>query len=101
MNKEDPTLEEFLGSLIEGWNEDIPQQKKVWNTVVRAMEFFGPYDWEGEDKKDAVLHTLADVLNATDFYGSDVIIDPLVLALADYAIDYLYDAFKGKYGFDG
>lgn len=104
----DLTVEEkrefFVEDTLKVWREhsDWPFAKKIWETVTRTMQFVGHYqDWEGADKKAEVLKILEGVLDKTDSPGPDFIVDWIIGEAAEFGVDYLYDAFKGKFAFDG
>jgi len=82
--------------------EDGVQIKDAWEVLTAAMTYVGQFeDWSGADKKKEALRILEEVLAQTDSPGPDAITDRLIMFGADKAIDYLYDAFKGKFNFDG
>jgi hypothetical protein len=92
----------FVNDVIKTWHEDIPFYKKAWGTVTKAMEFVGAYEgWSGADKKKEVLEIIRLVLDKTDSPGPDFLVDSFIEQAAEFGIDYLYDAFKGKFAFDG
>lgn len=96
--------EAFIDDILKVWAEqkDEPFYKKAWGSVARAMQFVGNYqDWTGADKKAEVLAILAVVLEKTDSPGPDFIVDSFIQEAAAFGIDYLYEAFKGKFTFDG
>lgn len=81
---------------------DGVQISDAWEIITLSMAYVGQYkDWSGADKKKEVLSILEEVLAETDSPGPDAITDRLIMYGADKAIDYLYDAFKGKFNFDG
>lgn len=93
----------FVNGVLKTWREtDAPFGKKAWDTVTKAMVFVGNYkDWAGADKKAEVLQILSLVLDKTDAPGPDFIVDRFIEWAAEYGIDYLYEAYKGKFEFDG
>jgi len=97
--------EAFVTNLLAIWNapenKDIHFGKKAWDSLSRAMVFAGQTDLAGADKKQLVLDILALLLEKTDSPGPDFIVDAFFKQVADYGIDALYDAFKGKFNFDG
>lgn len=100
----DEKREFFVTDILKTWKEDKASSfgKKAWGTVTKAMVFVGNYEgWAGADKKEEVLKILSLVLDKTDSPGPDFLVDPFLEAVAEYGIDYLYDAFKGKFAFDG
>ncbi len=93
----------FIADVLKLWEKDeTPFYKKAWGTVTQAMQFVGNYkDWSNADKKVEVLKILEVVLDKTDSPGPDFIVDRFIQEAAEFGIDYLYDAFKGKFAFDG
>lgn len=94
----------LVTSLLNEWNEnkETPFFKKVWNSITKAMEFVGSYEgWSGADKKEEVLKILRVLLDKTDSAGPDFLVHPFIEMAAEWGIDSLYDAFKGKFAFDG
>jgi len=94
----------FVQDILNLWREqkDIPFYKKTWGTLAKSMQFVGNYkDWSGADKKAEVLKILDVVLAKTDSPGPDFLVDRFIAEAAEFGIDYLYDAFKGRFKFDG
>ena len=99
----DEKREFFITDVIKLWKEtEEPFYKKAWGTVTKAMQFVGNYEgWSGADKKAEVLKILGVVLDKTDSPGPDFVVDRFIAEAAEFGIDYLYDAYKGKFAFDG
>ena len=92
----------FVADVIVLWKANTAQfYDKAWGTVAKTMEFVGNYDWSGADKKAEALKILAEILQQTDSPGPDFLVDSFIQGAAEFGIDYLYDAFKGKFAFDG
>jgi len=95
--------ETFILALLSAWEgSETPVNQKIWTIVTMAMEYVGEFkDWEGVDKKEEALLILETFLDKTDSPGPDSVVDKAILWLVDAGIDYLYDAFKGRFTFDG
>lgn len=94
----------FVIDVLKVWQEQKDESfyKRAWGTVTLAMQFVGNYEgWTGADKKQEVLEILKVVLEKTDSPGPDFLVDRFIAEAAEFGIDYLYDAFKGKFAFDG
>ena len=95
---------EFLVTdLLTVWEKsEDPVAKKVWTALVAIMVFVGGYeDFAGADKKEEAVAILELLLEKTDSPGPDFVVDPAIVWAVEYGIDALYDAFKGKFAFDG
>jgi hypothetical protein len=94
---------EFLvKELVALWNDEAASAgTKIFGVVTEAMEFVTHYeDFSGADKKVEVLAIVEEFLSQTDQPGPDFVVDKAIMWAAEAAIDYLYDAFKGKFNFD-
>ena len=93
----------FVARLLETWSStnDEPFGKKAWKTITSAMVFAGQTDLANTDKKQLVMDILREVLDKTDSPGPDIVVDRFIEMAASYGIDALYDAYKGKFDFDG
>lgn len=92
----------FVKEMIALYNDTSkPAQQKIWEVTTSAMEFVTHYEgWSGANKKQEVVEILREFLAQTDQPGPDFVVDKAILWMAEYGIDYLYDAFKGKFDFD-
>jgi len=103
----DLTVEEkrefLVEELVKVWKDsEEPVGKKLMGSLTRIMVFVGNYaDFAGADKKEETLAILELLLEETDSPGPDFVVDKAILWAAEAAIDALYDAFKGKFDFDG
>ena len=107
MSDAELTVEEkrdfFVEKLLTTWKDSEETFfKKLWTSVTAAMQFVGHYQgWAGTDKKAEVLLILAVLLEKTDSPGPDWLVDKFIEEAAEFGIDALYNAFKGKFNFDG
>ena len=92
----------FVKEMVSIWNSnDKPASQKIWEVVKESMEFVTHYtDFSGSDKKMEVIEIVREFLSQTDQPGPDFIVDKGIMWAVEYGIDYLYDAFKGKFNFD-
>ena len=82
--------------------DEIPVGKKLADSLTKIMVFVGGYkDFAGADKKEETLAILELLLEGTDSPGPDFVVDAAIMWIAEHVIDALYDAFKGKFNFDG
>lgn len=89
--------------LVSDWQTNQDRAgKKIWTALVTIMEFVGNYPgFAGADKRKLALSTFQEFLAQTNSPGPDFVVDPAILWAVEYGVDYLYDAFKGKFNFDG
>lgn len=91
--------ERFVKEVLEDFSDGL-QLRDFVSVLAKTMEFLSEFDdLPGSDKKQEALLILAEVLDQTDIWGPDVIVDTALLLFAEVAIDYLYDAARGKFGF--
>lgn len=92
--------QQFVTELLAIWKlSNKPFKNQLWDTIVTAMQFVSELPWDGSAKKEEVLSLVAEVLKQTDGPGPDFVVDKFLYWTVDSAIDYLYDAHKGKFKF--
>jgi hypothetical protein len=91
----------LVADLVSDWNTNPDKAaKKLWEALKTIMEFVGSYPgFAGADKRRLALDTFHEVLQQTNSPGPDFVVDPAILWAMEYGVDYLYDAFKGKFDF--
>lgn len=97
---ENQQVENFVQHLLSLWKvTDIRPTKVVWDTVVQTMQFVATFPWENGKKKEVALNIVKRVLDETDSPGWDLLVDHVVYWMVDEGIDYLYDAWAGRFNF--
>lgn len=94
--------EKFIDSCLEFFNDEtLSFGESLKSVVTSAMEYVGGKDWSGTNKKTEVLEIIGLVLEKTDSPGPDFVVDKAVMWGCEWAIDAIYEAFKGKFKLDG